>query len=627
MFLSRTTPCLPPHRSTSILAALCLWGLTSVSAHAAVQRSFYNGSFEIPALASNTACWTQVPDSTIPGWTTSHTSQAPSGGSCPAPLAPATGKLIELWANGQAGVFARAGKVLAELNAEQASTLSQTLCINNGEQVTWSLSHRGRTGVDQMQFYVGATPAVGMVLTASTGLAANTSIDACQNGTSITTNTACAASGANVSGTQWGDYSGAFTWNGASGDTAFNFGALASNGGNLTFGNFLDNISVRLTPFIELSSGTADNVLASESAGALSLGIKVSGDFPSAQTVSVSVTGGTATLGSDFTTPNGLATFNVTIPAGSYDGTTSIPLGITVLDDGLLEGSETVQLTVNPNPGAFQIQSTSVCGGAQNANITFTIQDNDSLAAPQASNDAATTNFNTAITLSVWSNDTAPSGSTLSGNTVDLDPATPGVQTTTTVAGQGTFTSNNNGTVTFSPVAGFVGTVSVPYTISDSLNRVSNQATISVTVRNLASSSVPVANNDTASTAPVTPVNISVLNNDVPGTGNTLTVGTVTLANTIAGQGTWSVNAATGVVTFTPAAGFTGTATATYTVSDSGPGVSNSATISVTVPSAASGSVSGVPTLTQWALMLVTALLALTTVPHLRRTASTRRQP
>jgi CshA-type fibril repeat protein len=626
MPLIHTARLRPTRGLSATLAALCLWGVAQVPAHAAVQRSFYNGSFEIPALASNTACWTQMSDSSVPGWKTTHPSQA-GGGNCPAPLTASTGKLIELWANGWTGVAARSGKVLAELNAEAASTLSQTLCINTGEQVTWSLSHRGRTGVDQMRFYVGADPLVGGVLTASTGLTGNTSIDACQNGTSITTNTACSAAGATVGGTQWGDYSGAFTWNGVSGDTAFNFGALASNGGNLTFGNFLDNISVRLTPFIELSSGTADNLQVNESAGALSLGIKVSGDFPSAQTVSVSVTGGTATLGSDYTTPNGLATFNVTIPAGSYDGTTSIPLGITVLDDGLIEGNETVQLTVNPNPGAFQIQSTSVCGGAQNANITFTILDNDSLAAPLASSDAVTTNFNTAVTFSAWSNDTAPSGSTLSGNTVDLDPATAGVQTTITVAGQGTFTSNNNGTVTFTPVAGFVGTVTVPYTISDSLNRVSNQANLTVTIRNLATSSIPVANNDTATTSPATPVDISVLANDVPGTGNTLTLSTVTLANTIAGQGTWSVNAATGVVTFTPAAGYSGTATATYTVTDSGSGVSNSATISVTVPSASGASVSGVPTLAQWGLMLVSALLLLVSVPHLRRKAIPHQQP
>jgi hypothetical protein len=74
-------------------------------------------------------------------------------------------------------------------------------------------------------------------------------------------------------------------------------------------------------------------------------------------------------------------------------------------------------------------------------------------------------------------------------------------------------------------------------------------------------------------------------------------------------QGSWSVDGA-GVVTFTPAVGFIGIATATYTVADSGSGVSNTATISVTV---ATGSVSSVPTLSEWGMILLSLLLALTT--------------
>ena len=51
----------------------------------------------------------------------------------------------------------------------------------------------------------------------------------------------------------------------------------------------------------------------------------------------------------------------------------------------------------------------------------------------------------------------------------------------------------------------------------------------------------------------------------------------------VAGQGTWSVDTATGDVTFTPEAGFTGAPTpVTYTVEDTAGNVSNTATITLT---------------------------------------------
>jgi hypothetical protein len=63
--------------------------------------------------------------------------------------------------------------------------------------------------------------------------------------------------------------------------------------------------------------------------------------------------------------------------------------------------------------------------------------------------------------------------------TIDLDPATPGQQTTLSVAGQGDWTlDTTNGTVSFIPTVGFVGTATVPYTIQDNYGTTSNQATL-----------------------------------------------------------------------------------------------------------------------------------------------------
>ena len=101
----------------------------------------------------------------------------------------------------------------------------------------------------------------------------------------------------------------------------------------------------------------------------------------------------------------------------------------------------------------------------------------------------------------------------------------------------------------------------------------------------------PVAANDSATTTAGTAVTLNVVSNDTdtsPGTVNAATVdldpgtsGTQT-SLTVSGQGTYAVNSS-GVVTFTPATGFTGTSSIPYTVQDSDGTLSNRATITVTV--------------------------------------------
>lgn len=99
--------------------------------------------------------------------------------------------------------------------------------------------------------------------------------------------------------------------------------------------------------------------------------------------------------------------------------------------------------------------------------------------APVASDDNTTTNFNTAVTSNISVNDSDDEGLDLAS--IDLDPATPGQQTTFTDA-SGTWVSDGAGSVTFTPVNGFSGMTSVNYTISDLSGLVSNQASFTVDV-------------------------------------------------------------------------------------------------------------------------------------------------
>jgi len=98
-----------------------------------------------------------------------------------------------------------------------------------------------------------------------------------------------------------------------------------------------------------------------------------------------------------------------------------------------------------------------------------------------------------------------------------------------------------------------------------------------------------VTNDDVASTCKLQPVNIPVLNNDIaykgpisittPPTGSSANIDYSTFSFTkssdtdltlyrkkVTPQGTWTYNKSTGIVTFNPSSGFTGTATMTYTV-------------------------------------------------------------
>lgn len=98
-----------------------------------------------------------------------------------------------------------------------------------------------------------------------------------------------------------------------------------------------------------------------------------------------------------------------------------------------------------------------------------------------------------------------------------------------------------------------------------------------------------VANDDVATTCKLQPVSIPVLDNDIaykgpisittPPTGSKNNIDITTFSFTKTGdtdltlyrrkvtpEGTWSYNKSTGIVTFTPSSGFTGTATMTYTI-------------------------------------------------------------
>ncbi|MDW8425436.1 MAG: Ig-like domain-containing protein [Meiothermus sp.] len=208
---------------------------------------------------------------------------------------------------------------------------------------------------------------------------------------------------------------------------------------------------------------------------------------------------------------------------------------------------------------------------------------------PVANPDTATTPFGTPVTLNPAANDTASPGASLVAGSIDLDPGTPGQQSSRTVPGQGRFDLNpSTGQVTFTPEPGFVGTAQIPYTIQDNLGQTSAPSTLTV---NVTPPPAPVARDDAKAGDFNQPVLVPAVLNDTSSPGTTLVPGSIDLdpstpaqetTRTIPGKGTFTVQP-DGTVRFDPVPGFEGTAVVPYTIQDNLGQTSNPANISVTI--------------------------------------------
>lgn len=146
------------------------------------------------------------------------------------------------------------------------------------------------------------------------------------------------------------------------------------------------------------------------------------------------------------------------------------------------------------------------------------------------------------------------------------------------------------GVVTYTPTAGSLTSDSFTFTVDDAVGSTSNVATVNITVNN----NLPVAANDSASIDVFTKANIAldVTANDTDADGN-LVKATVTIT-TAATNGSTSIDAITGVVTYTPNPGYIGSDTYKYTIQDNDGDVSVAATVVINVSD--SSAIAGLPT-------------------------------
>ncbi|WP_309242985.1 Ig-like domain-containing protein [Hyalangium versicolor] len=310
------------------------------------------------------------------------------------------------------------------------------------------------------------------------------------------------------------------------GTTSFSYTVSDGNGGSDTA-----TVTVTVTPVNDPPTANNDAFTVAEDSAATVLDVLTNDTVVPDEGESLTVTAVTQPANGTVTLTGGVVRY---MPPANFHGTTTFTYTVSDGNGGTATATVTVTVTsVNDPPTA--------------SNDVFTVAE-----------DSGATDFN------VLANDSfAPdTGETLTVTAV-TQPAN----------GTVTFTATN---VSFTPAPNFNGTTTFRYTISDG-NGGTAAATVTVTVTPV--NDQPTANDDSYTVAVNSSARVlDVLFNDTtaPDTGETLTITSVTQP----ANGTVTFTAAN--VSFTPAAGFTGTTTFTYTVSD-GNGGTASATVTITV--------------------------------------------
>ncbi|SFC68507.1 Ca2+-binding protein, RTX toxin-related [Pseudooceanicola nitratireducens] len=217
--------------------------------------------------------------------------------------------------------------------------------------------------------------------------------------------------------------------------------------------------------------------------------------------------------------------------------------------DADFNGTDTVTYTVTDSEG-----------NTDTATVTITVNPvND---APVAEDDADTTDVVTPVTIDVLANDSDVDGDALTVTSVE-DPANGSAAIV-------------DGKIVYTPDAGFTGTETFTYTITDE-DGLTDTATVTVKVEDgNGGNQDPVAVDDTAETDEDTAVTINALENDSDPQNDPLTI--TDASDTPNG----TVQVIGNQIVYTPDENFNGTETITYTVTDTD-GNTDTATVTVKV--------------------------------------------
>ena len=156
----------------------------------------------------------------------------------------------------------------------------------------------------------------------------------------------------------------------------------------------------------------------------------------------------------------------------SIEGQQVSPGDVIQVSNGTVRVNADGTVTVTPDAGfvgdvVFDYHISDGRGGTADATATVTFERVNSR--PDAVNDRETTDEDTSVVINVLGNDTDPDGDTLTIRGIDRQPQ------------NGTVTINADGTITYTPNAGFTGTDNFVYRITDG-NGGFDSALVTVTV-------------------------------------------------------------------------------------------------------------------------------------------------
>ncbi|WP_103070836.1 T9SS type B sorting domain-containing protein [Aquimarina sediminis] len=96
-----------------------------------------NGSFEAGNLMGPRR-WGLIPDNRVEGWFSSLANRR-----------------LEFWGRNFLGITAPQGNIIVELNSTSASAIYQYINVNPGDQILWSVSHKGRARLERASVRIG----------------------------------------------------------------------------------------------------------------------------------------------------------------------------------------------------------------------------------------------------------------------------------------------------------------------------------------------------------------------------------------------------------------------------------------------------------------------------------------
>jgi trimeric autotransporter adhesin len=287
-------------------------------------RTILNGSFESPALSKGAGY--SIPQS--------YNNQIPVIWQTTEKVAPYTDAL-EIWSEVNTGAGGQsatsgAGSQYAELNGSSNAALYQDICVLPGEAVGWSLRHAARK----------------LSSTNPTNIMQVSITDPSIWSDSKTPPSTKLYNSGNLSTSyndSWQPKTG--TWNSTNANPQalrFAFQAIQGSDGNITYGNFIDDVKLNLSPLIDFLPTNGGNVnLATTTEGNPTpanppyyyLSLRINGVLTGSGSVKINLTGLNTirnfTLGSvlkgSALAPTGLSAsksgneITLNIPAGTYD--------------------------------------------------------------------------------------------------------------------------------------------------------------------------------------------------------------------------------------------------------------------------------------------------------------------